>query len=390
MRYYRSVNKERMKRDQLTSSNEIEGGDNKDEKPPSSECSDVVDTCDSPEVVEPYRSALQWSPSETDQIFVSHCEEDLGLARDLVSMMESRGLSCFLPERDAPLGPEIQTKEDAIRLSRRVLILLTRQYMQTRFCRFELQMSVWIMYESQRALIVPVLVDIQETEVLPCLKNLSHVDKLRDPNYEEKLISILKDREIQVADLMPIGNVSHGLAWAYYLRYLKFILPDLKQRIENWCLDRGKCVDVRMPRKLYILVPASCHCPEILECKDGRIKFCDKLEPLIRNSAGSVDRSYGLSVWNLDQKHGETLQFVAEYAAIIDTLALMEQQRNAGLSSQLKLQQRAHFVQILDNMLRDSGLNLMAELVIFDEKDKEGNVKSLSEILAPCIEKDRL
>ena len=31
--------------------------------------------------------------------------------------------------------------------------------------------------------------------------------------------------EMTVRELMPAGNVTHGLAWSYYLNYLRFILP---------------------------------------------------------------------------------------------------------------------------------------------------------------------
>lgn len=47
------------------------------------------------------------------------------------------------------------------------------------------------MYDTQRALIVPVLVDITEAEVPPCLRNVSLVDVRRDPNYQHKLMDIL-------------------------------------------------------------------------------------------------------------------------------------------------------------------------------------------------------
>ena len=57
---------------------------------------------------------------------------------------------------------------------------------------FELITSTCEMYDSQRALIVPVLVDITEEEVPQCLRNVSLVDMRRDPNYKHKLMTILK------------------------------------------------------------------------------------------------------------------------------------------------------------------------------------------------------
>ena len=59
-------------------------------------------------------------------------------------------------------------------------------------CKFELLQSVCEMYDQQRALIVVVLVDVTEQEVPPCLRCVSLVDMRRDPNYQHKLMSILK------------------------------------------------------------------------------------------------------------------------------------------------------------------------------------------------------
>ena len=48
------------------------------------------------------------------------------------------------------------------------------------------------MYDTQRALIVPVLIDVTEAEVPLSLRNVSMVDYRRDPNYEHKLITMLR------------------------------------------------------------------------------------------------------------------------------------------------------------------------------------------------------
>ena len=72
----------------------------------------------------------------------------------------------------------------------------------------------------------------------------------------------------------------------------------MKQRIDSWCRNPG-CLDTRMPRKLYILVPKSCFCPALLESKDNSIKHAGHLQEVQITSAGSVDRVYKSSVWTL-------------------------------------------------------------------------------------------
>ncbi|XP_076454146.1 stimulator of interferon genes protein-like [Babylonia areolata] len=334
-----------------------------------------------------HSAALRRSPSVTDKIFVSHSEEDFEKALILVRFLEHRKLPCILPERDYRSGSIVSSTANALESSRRIILLLTRNYVHTKWCVFELQLSVWEMYHRERALLIPVIVDLPESEVPPCLRNLTHVNMGNDPGYLEQLIFFLKGRDIPVAELMPVGNVSHGLAWGYYY-YLKIILPGLKQRIDDWC--RGDhCVDVHMPRKLYILVPASCHCPAKLTYAGDRIQFCGNLDRLRRDSAGTVNRSYVQCVWNLQRKDGQVVQFVSEYAAVVDTLYKMESQGSAGLCSQLKGRERDNFVRVLNGLLKADGLNLFAELVTFEDTDGKGNVLPLSDILEPCVEKGR-
>ena len=39
------------------------------------------------------------------------------------------------------------------------------------------------------------------------------------------VVAAVSAPEVTLRELMPAGNVSHGLAWSYYLNYLRFILP---------------------------------------------------------------------------------------------------------------------------------------------------------------------
>ena len=84
----------------------------------------------------------------------------------------------------------------------------------------------------------------------------------------------------------------------------------MARRIDKWCdpqCKNSQCKDVRMPRKLYILVPASCFCPAKLDSSSpsGDIRFGGHLEDIIRTTAGSVDRVYKHTVWNIHRENGE-------------------------------------------------------------------------------------
>ena len=85
---------------------------------------------------------------------------------------------------------------------------------------------------------------------------------------------------------------------------------DMARRVDKWCdpdCQNPECMDVRMPRKLYILVPDSCFCPRTLESSgpEGSIVFGGHLEDLVRTTAGSVDRVYKHTVWNIQRQNGE-------------------------------------------------------------------------------------
>ena len=84
----------------------------------------------------------------------------------------------------------------------------------------------------------------------------------------------------------------------------------MARRVDKWCdpdCQNPECMDVRMPRKLYILVPDSCFCPRTLESSgpEGSIVFGGHLEDLVRTTAGSVDRVYKHTVWNIQRQNGE-------------------------------------------------------------------------------------
>lgn len=332
-----------------------------------------------------------------NDVYIAHCERDSSsssVARQLLPTLESRGLSCILGERDFLPG-EVTSEViyNAVTSSRHVIMLLTRDsFLCSTWCSFTVFVSLWRMVESNRVILIPLLVDLNETEVPPCLRNITSVSMRSDPNYQEKLLAMLRGPEVTMKELLPAGNVSHGLVWSYYLNYLKDILPGMKDRIDRWCDPKvnKQCVDLRMPRKFFILVPASCFCPRGLNLADSaHLAFGGHLDDVISDKAGSMNRVYRHTVWNIARPGKQNLQFVGEYATVVHTLYQMESIRNAGLDSGQRQTQTRSFVSSLRAILDTNGHD-NAEVIFFQDTDDQGRKVSLSDVLSPLVEAARV
>ncbi|XP_025080290.1 stimulator of interferon genes protein-like [Pomacea canaliculata] len=213
-----------------------------------------------------------------------------------------------------------------------------------------------------------------------------------DPNYVDKLISMLQGPEVRVNELLPVGNLSYGIVYNYYLGYLRFVLPGIQQRIDRWCQKHSntQCFDARMSRKFYILVPVSCYCPHTLVDAGCAISFSGHVDDLELSRAGSLRRVYRHTVWSITKPNGQVLHFVGEYPSCLNTLYQMEMIRNTGLDSSERQRQREEFVARLRALLASNDHTDSVRVVDYRDKDSFGNIISLSQVLAPVIEEDRL
>uniref|UniRef100_A0A8D0AVV7 Stimulator of interferon genes protein n=1 Tax=Sander lucioperca TaxID=283035 RepID=A0A8D0AVV7_SANLU len=151
-------------------------------------------------------------------------------------------------------------------------------------------------------------------------------------------------------------NVAHGLAWSFYLGYLRLVLPRLEGSIAAFRATHQDNSSSwgRGSRKLLILVPLNANISHKLEEEDDNICFCDNLPNSEIDRAGVRGRVYKHSVYSVLDEHGKAHECVVEYATPLLTLYSMSQESSAGFGEPERRQQVLLFYRTLQDILEHS------------------------------------
>ncbi|XP_064222445.1 stimulator of interferon genes protein isoform X5 [Aotus nancymaae] len=106
-------------------------------------------------------------------------------------------------------------------------------------------------------------------------------------------------------------NVAHGLAWSYYIGYLRLILPGFQARIRTYNQHNNNVLRGPASQRLYILFPLDCGVPDDLSTADPNIRFLDKLPQQTIDRAGIKGRVYTNSIYELLEDGQRNLQMEA-------------------------------------------------------------------------------
>ncbi|XP_071962929.1 stimulator of interferon genes protein 3-like [Antedon mediterranea] len=155
--------------------------------------------------------------------------------------------------------------------------------------------------------------------VTSCLNSITAIGVSIITNYifDFKTLSVV---ELSELDESSNTNVAKGLAWSYFTGYLKIILNDLKQTVENDVRWKQKLENKTLKCVFYAIVPLNCKVPaDLIEYKEG-ITRVGELQPVSKNRAG-MKREYTIPVYKIEKKNNEPPFFViCGYVTIIDTL----------------------------------------------------------------------
>uniref|UniRef100_A0A8C3VIR7 Stimulator of interferon response cGAMP interactor 1 n=1 Tax=Catagonus wagneri TaxID=51154 RepID=A0A8C3VIR7_9CETA len=94
-------------------------------------------------------------------------------------------------------------------------------------------------------------------------------------------------------------NVAHGLAWSYYIGYLRLILPGFRARIQTYNRLHKNVLRGAGSHRLHILFPLDCGVPDNLSVADPNIRFLDELPQQSTDRAGIKGRVYTNSIYEL-------------------------------------------------------------------------------------------
>uniref|UniRef100_A0A8C4HYE1 Stimulator of interferon genes protein n=1 Tax=Dicentrarchus labrax TaxID=13489 RepID=A0A8C4HYE1_DICLA len=173
-------------------------------------------------------------------------------------------------------------------------------------------------------------------------------------------------------------NVAHGLAWSFYLGYLRLVLPRLEESIAAFSATHQASKLGRGSRKLLILVPLNANISHKLEDEDDRISFFDNLPNNEIDRAGVRGRVYKHSVYRVLDEQKKAHECVVEYATPLLTLYSMSQETSAGFGEPERRQQVLLFYRTLQDILEHSleCRNRYRLILLNDEHEDDPNFLS--------------
>ncbi|XP_053812654.1 stimulator of interferon genes protein [Vidua chalybeata] len=173
-------------------------------------------------------------------------------------------------------------------------------------------------------------------------------------------------------------NVAHGLAWSYYVGYLKIVLPRLKQSMEEFSRTNPNLPACRKTWKLHILVPLSCDIYDDLEKADSNIQYVTELTEIILARGGIKKRVYKHSLYAITDEENQLWHCAVEYATPLQTLFAMSQEECAAFSREERLEQAKLFYRTLEEILKGSKECADAYRLIAYEEPEEAETHFLS------------
>ncbi|XP_042349130.1 stimulator of interferon genes protein [Plectropomus leopardus] len=173
-----------------------------------------------------------------------------------------------------------------------------------------------------------------------------------------KSLGLLGPSEVEVSDICEGRkmNVAHGLAWSFYLGYLRLVLPCLEASIATFRITHqaSRTSWGRGSRKLLILIPLNANISHKLEEEDDHIHFIDNLPNTEIDRAGVRGRVYKHSVYSVLNEQGKAHECVVEYATPLLTMYNMSQESSAGFGEPKRRQQVLLFYRTLQDILEHS------------------------------------
>ena len=156
---------------------------------------DVLD-----DLTPPTGRAPALSEGKKYHVFFSYESSDLEWVKETVSKLESPeyGFKCSIHERDFHAGKRIiENITDHIRSSEKTVLVLSPDFLQSRWCHFEVELGVVMSMEESKLLVVPVM--IRQCQIPDSIKTLTYIDATGDSIWWPRFIdAILSQGELSL------------------------------------------------------------------------------------------------------------------------------------------------------------------------------------------------
>lgn len=131
-------------------------------------------------------------------VFVTFSSQDLNwVKKELIPLVEKHKLNYCIHDRDFEIGkPVVDNMAQSVYTSRKVLAVMSHNYMSSKFCRGELEMALYRSTEMGDSSVIVMRIDSVDRSKLPkALRNrtfLDYNDFTERKNWEDRLIRHLK------------------------------------------------------------------------------------------------------------------------------------------------------------------------------------------------------
>ncbi|XP_034444080.1 uncharacterized protein LOC117763227 [Hippoglossus hippoglossus] len=200
-------------------------------------------------------SAVSLSPNvppalrgaESYHVFISYSSSDHQWTHSIISQLESCGLYVCYHERDFTPGRTVlENMSQCIQESQKVLLVLSPEFVRSRWCLLEANMSLFRDC-LERKPIIPVL--LQPGVSVPL--HLCHLTYLEanDPDLMSKLLKVLctPNQQLQSSTVMPFQPPS-----IYNGKALQPLIAANDEGLNKW--DCGQFSDMEVPDQLRLII----------------------------------------------------------------------------------------------------------------------------------------
>ncbi|XP_036963421.1 uncharacterized protein LOC119024592 [Acanthopagrus latus] len=184
---------------------------------------------------------------ECYHVFISYSSTDYQWTHPLINQLESCGLQVCYHERDFTPGRTVlENMSDCIQESQKVLLVLSPEFVRSRWCLLEANMSLFRDC-LERKPIVPVLLEPGVSVPL----HLCHLTYLEatDPDFMNKLLKVLctPNKQLQGSTVVPFQPPS-----IYNGKALQPLIAANDERLCKW--DSGQFSDMEVPDQLRLVI----------------------------------------------------------------------------------------------------------------------------------------
>ncbi|XP_041650832.1 uncharacterized protein LOC121514674 [Cheilinus undulatus] len=184
---------------------------------------------------------------ERYHVFISYSSTDYQWTHSLIEQLESCGLQVCYHERDFTPGRTVlENMSDCIQESQKVLLVLSPEFVRSRWCLLEANMSLFRDC-LERKPIVPVLLE-PGVSIPPHLCHLTYLGA-NDPDFKNKLLKVLctPNQQLQSSTVVPFQAPS-----IYNGKVLQPLTAVNDEELYKW--DSGQFSEVEAPDQLRLII----------------------------------------------------------------------------------------------------------------------------------------